>query len=68
MPRRPKHVEPIGTSVVRRPAGSSVGLTFRLPVLAVAIVGALLKAALQATIFVLGVAAVIGVLVLLARL
>jgi hypothetical protein len=68
VPRRPKHVEPLGTSVVRRPAANKIELTLRLPVLAVAIVGALVKTALQATTIVLGFAAVVGVLVLLGRL
>jgi hypothetical protein len=68
VPRRPKYVEPLGTGVVRRPAGDKVELTLRLPVLAVALVGALVKTALQATTIVLGFVAVISVLVLLARL
>ena len=68
VPRRPKHVEPLGTSVVCRPSANKVELTVRLPVLVVAIGGALVKTALQATTIVFGFAVLIGVLVLLARL
>jgi hypothetical protein len=68
VPRRPQYIEPLGTSSVVRHGGGKVELTLRLPVLGVAIVGALVKTALQATTIVLGFIAVISLLVLLARL
>jgi hypothetical protein len=68
VPRRPKYVEPLGTSSVVRPGGGKVEVTLRLPVLVVAVAGALMKTALQAATIVLGFVAVISLLVLVARL
>jgi hypothetical protein len=64
VPRRPKHVEPLGTGVSARRA---VQPRFRLSVLLVALVAGLVKVAFQATVVVLGAAALVAVLFLLAR-
>ncbi len=65
VPRRPARIEPLGTPTHAPPR--SVELTLRVPVLLVAIVGALVKVALQATTIVLGFVVLVGVLALLAR-
>ncbi len=64
VPRRPKHVEPLGSGVsARRDARPQL----RLSALLVALVALAVKVALQATVVVLGAAAVVAVLFLLAR-
>jgi hypothetical protein len=64
VPRRPRHVEPLGTGVASRRRGEP---ELRLSLLLVALAALLARVALQATVVVLGVAAVVAVLFLLAR-
>jgi len=68
VPRRPNHVEPLGANSVSRRGTGKVELTLRLPVLAVAILGAFATTALRATTIIIGFVVVVSLLVLLARL
>jgi hypothetical protein len=67
VPKRPQHVEPLGTGAKPAPR-DRVELTVRLPVVAVALAGTVAKTLLQVAVVVLGAAVLVAFLVLLARL
>lgn len=66
VPRRPAYVEPFGVGVSVA-ASPTVDLTFHLPVVLVAVVGAVAKMTFEALVVIGGAAVVVASLFLLAR-